>query len=261
MSLVTWLGIPDHWTPPAISLEESRWVLAATEDALPDVVRLMDKRHISPRAALNAVDRYRLRRELPSGFNPSWSSFTYTPRVAVKAPASSGSSGVHILELETPENAVVSALRKMLALPEELTGVVEEFIDGEAIELSGVKFADRVFFFHPLRQYWTVRPLSDVPYIERYERVFDHWWLYNETADALRYIGIDNSAFCVEWRVTGYRQAKIVEINPRPGDDDKGYFEALWDRPIADQIEEWAQDVYHAESPETALVTAQATHG
>lgn len=259
MSLVHWVGKPDYWTPPEVSPETARWALAATEEALPEVCapEHWGKLRITRDAALKAVDRYLMRLPLPSRLNPEWAPFEYSRRIVVKAPASSGSSGVHMLNLETPENAIVSALRAMIGNSDVLKGVVEEFVDGDAIEISGVRLSGKTFFFHPLRQYWT----EDLIRIERYERVFDHWWLYQETSDALNCIRLDNSAFCVEWRVTGYQQAKLIEINPRPGDDDKGYFEALWDRPIADQIEEWATDVYHTELQAAQQAQAQATRG
>lgn len=257
MALVNWIGRPDHWMPPKTSFEEAKWVLAATDDALPVVAQLVAKRHIKPLAALKAVDRYELRRALVSCYNPAWSSFEYCRRVVVKAPASAASSGVRLLDIQTPEIEIVNVLRRLNGNPPQLWGVVEEFIEGDAIELSGVKLSGALYFFHMLRQRWS----PDWSRIERYERVFDRWWLYNETVVVLNDIGLDNSAFCVEWRVIRNQQAKVIEINPRPGDDDKGYFEALWDRPIAEQIEEWAEEVFRAESSETAQVQVVVAQG
>lgn len=261
MSLVHWFGKPEHWMPPDTSFEDAKWVLAATDDALPEVLKCSSARYITPDAALKAIDRYYLRQSLYTQFNPEWNSFTYNSRVVVKAPGSALASGVRIVDLEAPEVEIVRWLRAMLKKPKEVSGVIEHFVEGDAIELSGAKLNGQIHFFHPLRQHWKMRPLSDMPVIERYERAFDHWWLYDETRRALDCIGLDDSAFCVEWRVTGYQQAKVIEINPRPGEDDKGYFEALWDIPIADQIESWAQEVYRAELQETAQAHAQAVHG
>lgn len=257
MSLVAWIGKPDHWTPPDVPLDVAKWVLAADEEALPDVILTAGGHHISAQAALNAVDRYALRNALGSQFNPDWTTFEYRRQIVVKAPASSASSGVRLLAMETPENAIVAQLRHLVNDSRPLRIVVEEFIEGDAVELSGVKLNGRVFFFHPLRQHWT----KDCSRIERYERAYNQWRLYELTVDALRYIKLDNSAFCIEWRVVDHETAKVIEINPRLGDDDKGYFEALWDIPVAEQIERWATDVYLAESPETAQETAQAAQG
>jgi len=256
MALVFWFGHPQHWTPPKTSFEEAQWVLSATDEALPPVSQMIEKRHITPLAAAKAVDRYLMRQALWSQLNPEWEYFYYHPRVVVKAPGSAMSSGVRVVDLEAPEIEIVRQLRRLSNQPEQLRGVVEQFVEGDAIELSGVRLAGRIYFFHALRQHWS----RDWTSVKSYERVFDHWWLYKETAEALKCIGLDDSAFCVEWRVTGYEQAKLIEINPRPGEDDKGYYEALWDRPIADQIEEWAQEVYRAESPETAQAQVVATH-
>lgn len=259
--LVAWIGKPDHWTPPEVSVEDAQWVLAATDDALPEVIQLghkLDKLHVHLFGALKAIDRYLLRGAVDGRYNPDWQGFKYKPQVVVKAPASSLSSGVRLLDLGAPEIDIVRRLRDLASYAfEDLYGVIEEFIEGDAIEVSGVKLAGQIFFFHQLRQHWT----ADWSRIELYERVFDYWWLYDETLNALDQIGLDDCAFCVEWRVTGFMQAKLIEINPRLGDEDKCYFETLWHRAITDQIEDWAQEVWAAELQEIAPAVAQVAHG
>ncbi len=214
---VLWVGEPDHWSPPAFVGQSQRFVLAATDDAVPQIVAHSDGEliGITREAAINCMDRYSLRWALQSRFNPEWEFFDWrNGSHVVKAPASSLSNGVTIVKSDEGE---IDRL-KLLGV-QNLRGVVEEFIAGDAIEISGFRLKGETFFFPRVRQCWN----EDWSKIEYYGLTDGYWWLPNFTDKALDQVKLDNSCFCVEWRVTGYKQAKVLEINPRWGDDGKGY--------------------------------------
>lgn len=256
--LVAWAGQPLHWNPPVANRELAQWLLAATEDALPSVLQSTGLKTISHEAVINVLDRNALRHALRYKHSPVFTCFDYASKVIVKSPASAGSSGVHLLDLRTEELKVLVQVRDLCArlgmqnLLRNLRGVVEEFVFGDAIELSGVKLDGNLHFFHPLRQFWS----EDWKRITGYGRCFEYWWLYEQTAEVLNTVKLNNSSFCVEWRVTGDQEAKVIEINPRIGDDDQGYFEALWDKPVAEQIEEWANSIQSKQVKQEATVSA-----
>lgn len=240
MSLVTWLGKPDNWTPPKPD-PDAYWVLAATDDALPEVLQQHNKARISSLAAVRALDRAQLRRAVPAYLNLPHTIFSYEhSKVVVKAAASSASSGVHILNLRTDEMDTLRKVYEVSEMPFSPCGVVEQYVEGKAIEISGVKLSGQIRFFYPLRQRWS----EDGTRITAYERCSDYWWLYEFSADLLEILTLDCSAFCIEWRVTGEKQARVIEVNPRLGEDDKDYFKLLWDRQPTEQIEAWAAEIY-----------------
>jgi hypothetical protein len=221
--VVLWAGKPDYWSPPDrnSSGDVEGFQLAATDDGVVDVLGYvspyLNEHKITREAAINCMDRYSLRMALHSRFNPEWESFEWrNGSHVVKAPASSLSNGVTIVKSDKEE---IDRL-KLLGV-QKLRGVIEEFVEGDAIEISGFRLKGETFFFGQVRQRWS----TDWSKIEWYCATdpYRYWWLPGLTDKALDDVKLDNSCFCVEWRVIGYKQAKVLEINPRWGEDGNGY--------------------------------------
>jgi len=226
--IVLWAGQPEHWQPPAsdtLTVVDRGFRLAATDEGIVDVINgapsFSQTFTITREAAINCLDRHAFRVALADRFNPQWERFSWLGRHVMKAPASSMNNGIVFSKSDPSELDVL----KQIAKRKEYYGVVEEFIEGDAVEISGFRLKGETFFFPRVRQFWNQGDDIREPwtFITRYEYTQDYWWLPNFTDKALDDVKLDNSCFCVEWRVQGYKSAKVVEINPRWGDDGNGY--------------------------------------
>ena len=243
---VLWVGRNDSdywprqpeavWAAVAMSLTEA-WVLRTAFDP-----KYSHLRRLSTTAALACTSRLAQRVALAStGFNPKWQPCPWQSGV-VKAPASVQNEGVGYLRA----NWYTRNLRRYAP---ELAGmgVVEEWLEGEAWEQDGYIVNDRIGWFWPLKQFW-IRHQTKIRKYERARSFAGPPGLRDSTEEVVRTLGLSDSCFCTEWRLTK-RGWKLIEIQARLGQDD-GLAELMIDSgdPLR-VVEQAACDAYRTQHP------------
>jgi hypothetical protein len=236
MTFIKWLGDSPEWITP-VPPTDPEYLFALVEESVLSVAlsSASSLKRVSPRAAFACTSRLALRVALSgTGLNPSWQPLAWQPGV-IKAPASTLNQGVRFM----PSNEHIEALAKVNP---ELAGigVWEEYISGETWELDGCVIDGHIRFFNPIRQHWN----EDNTKILKYEAVlpFDIQGIGAAVRRAVIAIGINNSPFCAELRLTPSRKWKLIEIHCRLGED-KGLAQAMWYCDPLKQIEAWIQGI------------------
>lgn len=232
MTRVQWLGESAYWKTPAPPTNPEYLFPLVEESVLSTALSITSLKKVSLRTATNCTSRLALRVALSSTkLNPSWQPIPWKPGV-VKAPASALNQGVRFL----PSNEYVETLAKVN--PELATcGVLEDYIPGEAWELDGCVIDGHIRFFHPIRQHWN----PDNTRILRYERGMAPG-IVGTVRRAIMAIGLNNSPFCAELRLTPTGQWKLIEIHCRLGEDE-GMGKIMWDCDPLQQIEIWIETI------------------
>lgn len=208
-------------------------------------------RRLSPAAALACSSRLAQRVALAStGFNPRWQPCPWQPGV-VKAPVSVENVGVGYLRANWYTRNLKRYAPELAAM-----GVVEEWVEGEAWELDGYVVNGRLGWFWSLQQHWS----SDRKKIRRYKRAKSFTGpseLRDATAEVVRTLGLTDSCFCSEWRLTK-RGWKLIEIQARLGQDE-GLAELMVDSgdPLR-VVEQAVCHAYPAPSSEEMVASGEA---
>jgi hypothetical protein len=224
------------WAAVAMPLTEAM-VLRTAFDAKYDHLR-----RLSPAAALACTSRLAQRVALAStGFNPRWQPCPWQPGV-VKAPVSVENTGVGYLRANWYTRNLKRYAPELASM-----GVVEEWVEGEAWELDGYIVNGRLGWFWPLQQHWT----RDQTKIRKYHRARSFAGpseLRDATAEVVRTLGLADSCFCSEWRLTK-RGWKLIEIQARLGQDE-GLAALMVDSgdPLR-VVEQAVCDAYRAQGP------------
>lgn len=248
---VYWAGQSPYWRKPRRRLPVDGHAFALVEAAVLDVAfdpRYNHLRRLSKQAALNCSSRCYQRSALDPSLNPAWEAFHWRPGV-LKAPTSRANAGVVFCR----NDRYLERLRAVWPGYEgTMSGIWEEFIEGEAWEVDGYAagttvaseptvYPGLVHTFHPLRQHWN--RANDR--ILRYERAEPPLGIGQAVRLAVRSVGLMYSPFCVELRYTPRKEWKVIEIHARLGED-RGLARKMWPRDPLRYIEELAGDA-HAE--------------
>jgi len=214
---VVWVGRNDSrfwprqpepiWAAVAMPLTEASVLKTAFD---PQYSHL---RRLSKSAALACTSRLAQRVALAStGFNPHWEPCPWRPGV-VKAPVSVENLGVGYLRANWYTRNLARYAPELKGM-----GVVEEWVEGEAWEQDGYIVNGRISWFWPLQQFWTPSRTK----IRKYKRAAKFSGpseLRDATSEVVRTLGLSDSCFCTEWRLTK-RGWKLIEIQARLGQDD-----------------------------------------
>lgn len=196
---------------------------------------------ISMREALRCTDRREQRSWLEqTGLNPRWWTYGRSPfpsdiKLVAKAPASTLSRGVQILEPNVEHDYVAIARDVYNGARKEVSRLVlagyippypmilEEYLLGPQYEVCGISTDDVVFCFRPLRHHWDEEERCIVEYepIDHDDTALE---LVEAAIKAVNAIGLTWCGWCVEIRGPPWR---IIEVNARLGEDDKDYNQAL----------------------------------
>jgi len=203
-----WPSLPEPaWAAVAMALREA-YVLRTAFDP-----KYSHLRRLSTTTAIACTSRLAQRVALAStGFNPKWQPCPWQSGV-VKAPVSISNEGVGYLRANW-------YTRNLKRYAPELAGmgVVEEWLDGEAWEQDGYIINDRIGWFWPLKQFW-VRKQTKIRKYERARSFAGPAGLRESTEAVVRTVGLSDSCFCSEWRLTK-RGWKLIEIQARLGADE-----------------------------------------
>lgn len=211
--MIRWVGHSVVWKPTRQTGQDvNQYVMPLTEEAVLEVAQCPWGKHLSLDAALNCMDRYRLRQTLNlTGLNPGWTSFPWPERASVlKAPASTRNSGVWFLPQTTFE---IERLRSPRSAGLDNFGVVEDFVDGPQYQVDGYVLDGAAATFYPLHQHWMGEQ------IVRYERAPEFPDLRSLAKTVALTLGIDNCPFCIEFRLDSNSCWKVIEVNTRLGED------------------------------------------
>ena len=203
-----WPSLPDPtWAAAAMALREA-YVLRTAFD--PQYSHL---RRLSTTAAIACTSRLAQRVALAStGFNPKWQPCPWQSGV-VKAPVSISNEGVGYLRANWYTRNLKRYAPELAGL-----GVVEEWLEGEPWEQDGYIINGRIGWFWPLKQFW-IRKQTKIRKYERHHSFAGPPGLQESTEAVVRTIGLNDSCFCTEWRLTkgGW---KLIEIQARLGADE-----------------------------------------
>jgi hypothetical protein len=201
------------------------------------------KNSISLEAARNCTDRLRQRQALEkTGLNPRWSvdgvgDLKYP--LIIKKPASARSSGVMLIKnkagltifLKDKElNAQEQRLHDV-GFPPAHQFIVEEYIEGDSWEVSGISRDKVVHTFPPIRQIWD----PPTKWIDEYRLEAPPAGLIEAAVDAVEACGLKWAPWCVELKGTADNW-KIIEVNGRLGEDGRGYYKKLGGNEVANKL-------------------------
>ena len=214
VALIYWAGEAGVWErPDRQDLANATYVFSASEDAVwttATMGRYDAKRRLSRTAALRCTQRLLQRAALEgTGLNPQWCP-TYLPHQVVKAHQSCENSRVRFFPTTDADGDLFQAMPHLFGW-----GVSEAFVHGEAIEVDGIIRDGTVQFLPVVRQHWN----ATWDHVEGYELVRPLGYR-TAVSRALRAIGLNQSAFCVELRRRGSEWV-VIEVHARFGEDDR----------------------------------------
>jgi hypothetical protein len=205
--MIDWIG-HSNWHKPKPTDGELRYRFPLTEEAVLEVATSNSElKHLSLEAAVTCCYRFAFRRALDdTGLNPKWDYYRWTPGAVVKAPASTASDGVHVV------NKTWSVARLEPHVKDDLQGVVEEYIPGPQWEVNGVVLNGEVLFLRTFQQVWQDGTVLG------YRSEWLQAWQRDAASMCLLAVGLDNCPFCIEMRRFEER-AVVIECNARLGED------------------------------------------
>ncbi len=207
---IWWVGESDNWKIPdkperplfSMPLVEEEVLPVAFSNEYADTIRL------SKTAAINCTSRLAQRVALSStGLNPVWEPIKIR-RGVIKYPASCHNNGVHFIK-NTEHMELLAAYAPELAD----MGVVESFLQGDPYEIDGAIIGGKVHFLNSIQQIWN----EDKDTILEYRRT-SVTGIHYAAEQAIRAVGLDNSPFCIEFRLHEC-QWKVIEVHARLGED------------------------------------------
>lgn len=218
---VAWIGTSDHFVSPRTG-EEPTHAMAICEEAVLDTAfnpLYAGLTRLSKDAAVICSYRYALRTALEgTDLNPEWSPAAWDGRRILKGPASCMNSDVWHLH----ESRHVKRLR--LYVPGSLRGVLERHVQPPQWEVDGFVLNGEVHELCTLIQTWNWKRNVITAY-DQIPRSMTHaagsiWRrLKAATQQAIETVKLDNSPFCIEFRIEN-QQAKVIDMHARLGEDD-----------------------------------------
>jgi hypothetical protein len=207
---IWWVGESNNWNAP-VKPEKPLFAMALVEEEVLPVAfsnEYAGTTRLSKSAAINCTSRLAQRVALAStGLNPRWEPIKIHQGV-LKYPASCHNNGVHFIK-RTEHMELLAAYVPELAE----FGVAESFLHGDPYEIDGVIIGGKIHFFHVIRQIWN----EENDGILEYRRV-EVTGIHYAAEQALRAVGLDNSPFCIEFRLHEC-QWRVIEVHARLGED------------------------------------------
>ena len=168
---------------------------------------------LSVPAALNCINRLMLRLALVgTGLNPKFRPVEILPGV-IKTSFSSQNTGVYFIHEETYSE--VPAQLKVHFPELKAIGVWEEFVVGESFEITGFIINGEINYRRGYKQTWN----SQRNRIIRFESKPITEFPLELTTLALKRLGLDNTFFDIELMLMDDGTWKLIEVNPRLGED------------------------------------------